>query len=134
VKRFICRSTLVLMALLPLAACGAKVDAGHRPASGIAGQAVIDAGCPVLRTASACPTRPATAHLRVSDPTDGRQVRAVDTGPDGRFRVALPAGHYEIDGRADGSPLPLAPVSVVVAAGRFAPVRLVFDSGVRTVR
>ena len=125
---------LVLLALLPLAACGGSSGAGRAPGSGVDGQTVVDAGCPVQRAGTTCPLLPVRAHLTITAERGQHPSATVDTASVGRFRVALAPGRYEVGGRASGSPSPLAPLAVVVTAGRFTTVRVVFDSGVRTVR
>lgn len=101
--------------------------------SGVVGGTVVDAGCPVLREATPCPERPLAARVIVLDASTQRRVTEVETGDDGRFRVGLPPGGYEL--RAEnltGGLLPVAqPVPVVVRAGEFTSVTVRFDSGVR---
>jgi hypothetical protein len=133
-NRSVVKALLPALAVLSLAACGADAGSPPAPASGIEGRAVVDTGCPVLTTQSACPTVPVTAHLRVTALGGGREVAAVDTGADGRFQVRLPAGRYQVDATASGIPMPMAPLQAEVAAGRFTEVRVVFDSGVRSLR
>lgn len=135
-NRSVVKALLPALAVLSLAACGSSPGSAPAPAppSGIQGRAVVDTGCPVLTTQSACPTVPVAAHLRVTALGDGREVAAVDTGADGRFQVRLPAGRYQVDATASGIPMPMAPVQAEVAAGRFTEARVVFDSGVRSLR
>lgn len=65
---------------------------------------------------------------------EGREVARLKTGSDGRFRVKLPPGEYEIMPAADrpGRFLPRAsPQQVKVLPGQFAQVTIYFDSGMR---
>lgn len=60
-------------------------------------------------------------------------VTVVDAAEDGRFRVALEPGSYELCGEnVNGGAVPSAmPVPVDVTAGEFTEVTVQFDSGMR---
>ncbi|MBC3192826.1 hypothetical protein H7X46_17310 [Pseudonocardia sp. C8] len=122
---------LIALAVASGGACGDEPGGGQP--SGVTGVAVVDVGCPTLTTAEACPTRPLPAHVRITDPGSSATVAEVRTPPDGTFRVELAPGQYRLHATTvDGRPLPYAePLTVEVPEGRFTPVTIRFDSGVR---
>lgn len=99
--------------------------------SGIAGLVLIGPMCPVVTVDDPCPDRPFAATIAVLD-ARGRTVCKTDSGDDGRFRVGLPPGVYElapVNGVAD---LPYAsPVVVTVEPGHYTQVTVSYDSGIR---
>jgi len=101
--------------------------------SGVKGIATVDAGCPVLEDASACPRVP--LHARIVAVWAGTTKRAatVETNLDGAFQMTLMPGAYQLEGETlTGAPYPAAtPVLVNVRENEFAQVMVVFDSGVR---
>jgi hypothetical protein len=96
--------------------------------SGVAGTTVTSR-CPVV-TDPPCPTNPVTTHVVVTNA--GGTVAAVDTGADGRFRIALRPGVYTIEATAvpKGISRP-ATTTVTVVAGHFLSLTLDIDSGIR---
>jgi hypothetical protein len=94
---------------------------------------MVDAGCPVLESSSPCPQKPLRARIKVIRMPSQDLVTALDTTEDGRFRVALAPGTYELRGEnVNGGPIPRAmPLPVNVAVGVFTEVTVQFDSGVR---
>jgi hypothetical protein len=125
------------VAMLPVAVtigC-ASVGRSELPAaSGIAGTTVVDAGCPDTATTTRCPDRPIRAHLSLVEERSGAEVGAVDSAPDGSFRIDAAPGRYLLQavGLA-GAPLPEPPAAqpVEVRAGQVAAVVVRFDSGAR---
>lgn len=115
--------------LLLSVACGG----GSGTPSGIRGTTVVDIGCPTTMDASACPTRPLAARIEITPVDAGAAPRTVRSGADGRFRVELEPGAYELRPTSQlHAPLPRAdPVSVQVCDGEFSTVTIRFDSGVR---
>ena len=99
-------------------------------ASGIRGLVLLGPTCPVEPSdGSACVT-PYAATIAVLDDAE-TTVATIRSGPDGRFEVALPPGHYLLV-PASGDPLPTAePVGVVVEPGEFVVVQIDYDSGIR---
>jgi hypothetical protein len=96
--------------------------------SGVEGTTVTTR-CPVV-TDTGCPKYPLTTHVIVMNAAG--PVAAVDTGADGRFRIALTPGVYTIKAtaRPTGVTRP-ATTTVTVVAGRFASLTLDLDSGIR---
>jgi hypothetical protein len=100
--------------------------------SGIAGQTMVDGGCPVIRTGSPCPDRPLPAHIVITFGVD-HTVAALDSDSNGWFRVTLPPGDYTLRAtNHTGAPLPAAaPMNVSVTSGQYTTVTVNFDSGIR---
>jgi hypothetical protein len=96
--------------------------------SGVEGTAVISR-CPVM-TDGPCLITPQTTHVVVTNAAG--IVAAVDTGADGRFRIALMPGVYTIEAtaRPAGITRPAA-TTVTVVVGRFLNLTLELDSGIR---
>jgi hypothetical protein len=77
-------------------------------------------------------TAPYQTTLVVLNARERREITRFETGADGKFRVKLPPGEYiitavrqgKIGGRANEE-------QVVVSAGKFTPVHMIFDSGMR---
>ncbi|WP_439657582.1 hypothetical protein ACSHWB_35040 [Lentzea sp. HUAS TT2] len=126
------KSLIVLSALVLLA-----VGCGQEPAaprdSGVEGVAMVDGGCPPARDAPPCPDKPLSARITVTRAGSDEDVVVVDSGEDGRFRIALAPGDYTLrPANLAGTPLPIAqPIDVHVVANRFSTVEVSFDSGVR---
>ena len=76
---------------------------------------------------------PAGAGIRISALLQGKTLAQADAGTqDGRFRMALPAGTYEIKVTAPSSPYPLMLTAVVVKPGEttsLAPISLAVPTG-----
>jgi hypothetical protein len=86
----------------------------------------------VERLDDPCPDRPFVADVVVRT-RQGDVVCTTSSGVDGRFRVGLPAGAYELDPQS-GAPggLPSAtPVLVTVEPNRYTDVTITVDSGIR---
>ena len=111
--------------------CGQADQSSSR--SGVTGSVVVDIGCPVLEGASSCPEVPLRARVVVLRVNSTENVAMVETGTDGRFRILLPPGGYELRGEnLTGAPVPAAmPVVATVVANEFTQVTVRFDSGVR---
>ncbi len=111
-----------------------NMDKENQGESGIEGESVIG------------PLRP---HIRLNDPTPNvapfkstliiltakgdREVTRLETGSDGRFRIALPPGEYivrPVGGQGKMGPRASEEI-VTVRAGQFMKVRINFDSGMR---
>ncbi|MFF4039759.1 carboxypeptidase-like regulatory domain-containing protein [Streptomyces sp. NPDC001816] len=130
---------LALVALtvpVALAACSeaAPSGPGGTPAdtrSGVRGVVVRWPTCPVEGAPESqdC-SRPAEATVRVRDRSSDTEVARVHTGPDGRFRVPLRAGAYEVRARTSG-PAHCAPVEVTVRPDAYTKITVRCDTGLR---
>jgi hypothetical protein len=110
-----CRLTaLVLLSLLVLTACPGRKDGA------VEGQ-----------------VSPAGADIRIAALLQGKTMAQADAGAqDGRFRIVLPAGKYEIRVTAPSSPYPLQLSGVVVKTGEttiIAPMSLAVTKGVGSI-
>jgi hypothetical protein len=108
--------------------------------TGITGQVVAGPQCPVQPAPgpstsppdTRCADRPVQATVQVSDAATGRVLATVRTSPDGRYRIPLPPGHYQVQVLNPPSELgarPAPPVEVTVTG--MAEVRLFVDTGIR---
>jgi hypothetical protein len=96
--------------------------------SGLQGVTVIK-NCPV-ETEPPCPATAVAAHVVLSDANG--TVAAVNTDINGRFRIALKPGRYSVRATPIDSPIILpATTTVTVTPGRYAPLTLTLDSGIR---
>jgi hypothetical protein len=98
-------------------------------ASGIAGDVILQPLTPVERPGSPN-SRPYQASIGVVD-NAGRIVAVVRSDANGRFDIVLEPGTYVV--RPESAAIyPHAPAQTVsVAEGRFTPVHIVYDSGIR---
>jgi hypothetical protein len=101
--------------------------------SGIEGRAVISPAHPGPVRDGETDTAPFKTALVISRASDGAVVARLETGSDGRFRVALPPGTYKVGPPlGTGQRLPRASEEIVnVVPGKFAHVTISFDSGMR---
>jgi hypothetical protein len=103
--------------------------------SGIEGQALISPARPgPIRMNDPRPDKqPYETTLAIVTVGENREVARLKTGSDGRFRVKLPPGEYEIIPAPDTPRrFPRAfPQQVTVLPGQFARVTIEFDSGMR---
>jgi major membrane immunogen (membrane-anchored lipoprotein) len=125
---------LVLAAMTLSLLAGACAKAGSEDAgrgdSGIQGTVLVGPTCPVQTYENPCPDKPLAATVVVSVP-GGDRVATARSGKDGKFRVAVPPGTYEI-GTENLQGIQFSkPVSVTVQAGRFVEVTVSVDSGIR---
>ena len=104
-----------------------------QPSSGIRGVVTIGPTAPVATAGTGSDSKPYAAKLLIT-PQGGLHLKRptrVESGSDGSFRVNLVPGVYVIEADGAQSPPTLAPVTVKVAADRFADVKVDFDSGIR---
>jgi hypothetical protein len=129
--------SLLVAGLLALAVgcseIGIPVDTPAAP-SGISGTVVLGPTCPGGQDPGAndpvpCVTAYA-ASLVVTD-SESAVVARVSSGADGKFTVDLPPGEYVVTPASSDSYPSAQPVSVVVAAGQYAPVEINYDTGIR---
>jgi hypothetical protein len=120
-------AALVIMAV----GCGS-----HPVTSGINGQTTVDGGCPFIKPSTPCPDKPLAARIIVKPLGNDRVVASAESGPDGRFSLALAPGTYRV--HADnlvGSAFPkAADVQISVLDDQYRAVAIRFDSGVRHPR
>jgi hypothetical protein len=118
---------LSVVAILLLASCA---RAGGATDSGIEGRVLLGPQCPVVSQASPCPDKPVSAEVVVMRLED-RKVFRVRSGPDGRFRIALPPGTYEVQALVTAGAMFAKPVNVTVSSGGFVRVDVLLDTGIR---
>ena len=100
--------------------------------SGIAGLVLIGPMCPVMQIDVPCPDQPYATTLVVRD-SQGGEVCRTSSGDDGRFRVGLPPGEYELGPEpSEFDRLPYtSPQWVTVVPGQYTEVLVSYDSGIR---
>lgn len=134
------RMIVWLSLAMTLAACGTNAS-GSAPGSGVTGAVAAGPGCPVHQQPvagqpdqqrGACKEEPVQAGIRVLEVRSGRVVTTVRSSADGRFRIELPAGQYELQvlHPADRSPSG-PPQLVIVQPHAFSQATLHFDTGIR---
>jgi hypothetical protein len=100
-----------------------------RSESGITGQVSIRPVRPHA-TYGTSNIMPYQAKIEVFD-SSGRMLTAIETDPNGTFRIPLPPGKYVLRPQSPG-PYPRASEQTVVVSPRnFSQVRVVYDSGIR---
>jgi len=101
--------------------------------SGIEGQTLISPAHPGPIRQGETGSAPYKTTIVVWNATDGREVKRVETGSDGRFYIPLSPGTYRVGSpQQQGRFLPRANEETVsVIAGKFSQVTLHFDSGMR---
>lgn len=119
---------LLLAVSLGVSACAPR-PAAHDAATGVRGTVLMGPACPVERSDSPCPDRPVAASVVVTDATGARLAHA-RTDANGVFAIALAPGTYTVTATPAGWPRS-ASADVTVRQGRYVPVRLVVDSGIR---
>jgi len=92
--------------------------------------------CPVERNPPDpnCAPRGFAARVRITRVSDGRVVKRLTTGSDGRFTVRLRPARYRVNAApASGGQLPRCPgpVKATVRRGRYARVTIDCDTGIR---
>ena len=122
------RAPILLALVLAAVACGDGSAA--QGDTGIRGRALAGPQCPVEVEGSPCPPLPWEGTIVVTDTTSGDEFTAA-TDPDGRFRVAVPPGTYDVSIAATSSPPSAKPSTVTVVDGAFADVVVSVDTGIR---
>jgi Carboxypeptidase regulatory-like domain len=118
---------LCVVAILLLASCA---RAGGTTDSGIEGRVLLGPQCPVVSQASRCPDKPVSAEV-VAMRLEDRKVFRVRSGANGRFRIALPPGTYEVQALATANAMFAKPITVTVPAGEFVRADVLLDTGIR---
>jgi hypothetical protein len=101
--------------------------------SGIEGQAVISPVHPGPVREGQTNTAPYKTTIVVWKVSDGSEVARIETGSDGRFRVAVPPGIYKVGPAPETRRFLPRGVeeTLTVAQGKFTHVTINFDSGMR---
>jgi hypothetical protein len=102
--------------------------------TGITGQVVAGPQCPVQRVPpdSRCADRPTEATIQVVDTATGRTAATVRTTPDGRFRIELPPGRYQVQVLNPSSGMAAKPTPPVIVSGTgMTEVTFTVDTGIR---
>src|SRR5919106_4749124 len=118
---------LSVLAMLLLASCA---RAGGAIDSGIEGRVLLGPQCPVVTEGSPCPDKPVSAEV-VAMRLEDRKTFSVQSGSDGRFRLPLPPGEYEVQGLVTAGAMFAKPVNVTVPPGEFIHVDVPLDTGIR---
>ncbi|HZB79626.1 MAG TPA: carboxypeptidase-like regulatory domain-containing protein [Actinomycetota bacterium] len=126
VKRF--ALVLVLVVAGAVASCGG--DGAGDGSSGIRGRALSGPRCPVEVEGSACPDLPWRGTVIAVDTETGEEF-TVTTDADGRFRLPLEPGTYEVSIVSESSPPFAKPQTVTVDPGSFTEIAVSVDTGIR---
>jgi hypothetical protein len=118
-------ATLVLSLVLVACAKGA----GGSPSGGIEGVVTAGPTCPVETLDSPCPPTPWQGTVRATA-SDGSTFEAT-TDADGRYRLALPAGSYEVAAVIEGGGPPTASPVPITIADAMQTLDLEVDTGIR---
>ncbi|HEV8681775.1 MAG TPA: carboxypeptidase-like regulatory domain-containing protein [Actinomycetota bacterium] len=118
---------LSVVAILILTSCA---RAGGSAKSGIEGRVLLGPQCPVVTQASPCPDKPVSAEV-IAMRLEDREVFRVQSESDGRFRLALDPGTYEVQALVTAGAMFAKPVNVTVRAGEFVHVNVFLDTGIR---
>jgi hypothetical protein len=119
---------LPLVVVLALAACGGEGEGDG--SSGIRGRALAGPQCPVEIAGSPCPDLPFEGTVIATNVATG-DVATVQTDADGRFRLSLPPGTYEVSIVSESPPPTAKPQTVQVEPGAFTAITLAVDTGIR---
>lgn len=120
-KRFV---AIVVLLFVSCARAGGSAD------SGIEGRVLLGPQCPVVSEESPCPDKPVSAEV-VAMRVEDRRSFNVHSGSDGRFRLALPPGTYEVQALVTAGAMFAKPVSVTVLPGEFTQLDVLLDTGIR---
>lgn len=122
------RIVALLLVAVGLSACGG--DGSGDGTSGIRGRALAGPQCPVEIEGSPCPDLPWEGTVLAVDAQSGEEF-TVQTDADGRFRLSLAPGTYEVTIEAGSSPPFAKPQTVTVEEGAFAEIVVSVDTGIR---
>jgi hypothetical protein len=128
------RLLLSLTIAFSAAACGGQMPAGSKSSSGsdaagLYGTVTISPGMPTCKQGESC-GRPAK-HVTLEFMQTGETVATSKTDEEGRYRVALPAGSYEVSLRNGGPGKVVQAKTVSVPSGSSTKHDLTFDTGIR---
>lgn len=109
-------------------------DGTDRLDSGITGTVLAGPQCPVITPDSGpeCDDQPFAATVIVRSQDGERVITQFTAGVDGRFRVELPPGVYQLDPQPGESGLPFSSTQEVnVEEGAFTELTILYDTGIR---
>jgi len=119
---------LIAAVVLLLTGCGTQSPAGATD-SGISGTVLLGPTCPVETVDEPCPDQPAAGVVVLVTARGGDPVVArTSTDEDGRFRVAVAPGRYEITAEAG---MFCKPMEVEVPEADFVSIVVACDTGIR---
>jgi hypothetical protein len=111
-------------------ACARVAGSGGTASQGIEGKVLLGPACPVEIQGSPCPDVPIPAEVIVND-LDGNKVASQMADKDGRFRIGLDPGTYEVTaGHLKGIQF-AKPATVTVGSDAYTHVDVLVDSGIR---
>ncbi len=120
--------------LFSLNACSQQlpITPSPNPSSGIEGQVSEGPMCPgpVAVGENTCPDRPYQATISILD-VNNKPVTQFQTDASGSFKLVLPPGTYTLHPESDKTLPYAADQSVIVNAGEFTTVTIVYDTGMR---
>jgi Carboxypeptidase regulatory-like domain len=126
---------IVLAALLlTVASCAPGKGSPPTGTGRLRGVVVAGPTCPVVTDPpqSGCGDRPVAGATLVIVDAAGDEVATATTGDDGRFRLDLPAGTYEVQPHpVDGLMGTAPPVTATVVVGQSMQVTVSYDTGIR---
>ncbi|HKQ47745.1 MAG TPA: carboxypeptidase-like regulatory domain-containing protein [Phycisphaerae bacterium] len=120
-----------LVCLLLLVAGGCDVLPFFGGDNGINGVILAGPTCPFQMEGEDCDDRPIAATVIVRQPF-GFEVTRFTSDDDGRFRVELPPGNYQLDPQPNECCIGTAPFqTVTVQDGQFNEIVISYDTGIR---
>jgi len=121
----------MVLGLILLPVCMSTAETPAVPESGIEGVITISPANPGPISADASGSKPlANTTFMVRD--NNKEVASFTTDDQGRFRVSLPAGHYEVLLKGKRTSIGrFGPFEVDVAPGKMTKVEWNCDSGIR---
>jgi hypothetical protein len=126
------RTPIYLLILVALASCAPAAE-GRGSGSGVAGRVLLGPQCPVEQAGRPCPDKPVAAEVQVFSVGSDEVVTSSDSGENGRFRIDLEPGSYEllpVVSESGGLPYGTR-THVTVETGEYRRVTLSLDSGIR---
>jgi len=120
-----------LIVIAILVGCGASTPTPP-PNTGIVGTITLGPMCPVQQENQPCPDNPYQATLTLIDER-GTKVMTTESDAIGNFQADVPPGTYTL--HPEHSPEGLFPIAadqtVIVVAGQYTQVQVVYDTGIR---
>ena len=116
--------SLAVLALLM--SCGMH---GRSPSGGITGVVTTGPMCPVVVQGSPCPDAPWNGTVRAV--SSAGNVVEMQTDAQGRYRLSLANGTYEVVPVLEGGPSGASPVTATVSDDAMLVLDLHVDSGIR---